>query len=131
MRATVLETTTSVDGVSCKHTLIERFHKFLRATVSAVLHTAGERTFANGGNMLSGDVTTKDPVLERRILARIRIDLHRLEESLDPTKLSGTANLLPVDVIKSTAAGDGFPECDSWLTDNAADTVFSLHPYST
>lgn len=81
----------------------------------------------NGRNVLRRDVTSNNPVLKRGILARVRVDLHRLQVSLNLTKLSGSTTLLLVHIVESAGAGDCLSEGDSWFTSDTADVVLSLH----
>jgi hypothetical protein len=82
----------------------------------------------NSRDVLIWDVSTDDPVLKRHVLAGVRIHGHRLDPSLDLSKLTGTSTLLLVHIVKLARLGDGLAEGHTRFTGDTRHVVLSLHP---
>ena len=73
------------------------------------------------------NISTHDRTFEVDIPVRLRIMLHRLDESNYLRILACTTCLLLVDVIEVGAPRDRFTEVNSWFSDSAFNVVFSTH----
>lgn len=78
-------------------------------------------------DVLRGNVTTDNSVLERSVFVGVGIHLHRLDLSLDSTVLTRSTRLLLVRVLELGALGDGLSEGDSGFTGDTRHTILSLH----
>jgi hypothetical protein len=72
---------------------------------------------------------THDRTLKLDILVRLRIALHRLDESNDLRILTRTTRLLLVHVTEIGPLRDRLAEIDARLSDHAFDVVFSTHAF--
>ena len=145
VRAVFEDKADTVDVVASEETAVERFLESLYVSLSFTDHQQiyQARSIAHGRraqrmwrtdlfysrDKLLWDIPTHDPIIKRRILSRLWVHLHRLNVSLDFTKLTRPAGLLFMRVVEFARLGDGLAERDAGLAGYARHVVFALHPF--
>lgn len=81
------------------------------------------------GDVSGRNRSSHDPRLEGDVGTELSIELHRLDESLNLSVLSGSSSLLLVRVLELGGLGDRLPESDSRLSGLALDSVLSLQSF--
>lgn len=82
----------------------------------------------DGRNIVGGDVSTHDHILELRVLS-VGLEVHRFNEPDNTRVLTSTTGLLLVREVEVGTLGDSLPERHAWSAGCARDIILALHTF--